>query len=111
LHQIMQVHGLQEVCHPYNNRLQHCMFEVNTEADNFKKERRQRFFGHILKLCKEWTEVFTYDFVSDLMMTRLKVGLSRISETSQVFGLFRNYSVCARPITRRRQIVIFYWRM
>ena len=99
-----------ETLFPYKLTLsQQCVYGVHADADNFRKERRMRYFRNILKLCKEWSEMFPYDFVSDLMMQRLSELLSLCAQDHQsqhlcatLMGALRKMNHChiqSTPIT------------
>ena len=72
LHQILQVGRALALCGRAVRRgfvFQHCIYEQNSNGENFKKEQRTRFFLGILRLCNEWAENFPYDFRTEEMMS------------------------------------------
>ncbi|KAK0399452.1 hypothetical protein QR680_003057 [Steinernema hermaphroditum] len=56
--------------------VQHCMFEQNSNSENFRKESRQRMFDNVYLLCSEWVDNVPLDFRSTPMQQRLKELLS-----------------------------------
>uniref|UniRef100_A0A914Y5Z4 Ras-GEF domain-containing protein n=1 Tax=Panagrolaimus superbus TaxID=310955 RepID=A0A914Y5Z4_9BILA len=65
--------------------LQHCMFEQNSNSDNFRKECRSRMFENMYYFCEEWSESIPYDFRDPMMRDRLLeiFGLCIIDSTTQ----------------------------
>uniref|UniRef100_A0AAF5DPI5 Ras-GEF domain-containing protein n=1 Tax=Strongyloides stercoralis TaxID=6248 RepID=A0AAF5DPI5_STRER len=65
--------------------LQHCMFELHSDPQNFKKEGRGALFDNIYEICKEWIHQIPYDFSNESMKSRLKefLNLSAFDEKSR----------------------------
>uniref|UniRef100_A0A0N5C9U3 Ras-GEF domain-containing protein n=1 Tax=Strongyloides papillosus TaxID=174720 RepID=A0A0N5C9U3_STREA len=65
--------------------LQHCMFELHSDPQNFKKEGRGALFDNIYEICKEWIYQIPYDFTSNSMRNRLKelLNLSAFDDKSK----------------------------
>ncbi|CEF60122.1 Ras-like guanine nucleotide exchange factor,N-terminal domain and Guanine-nucleotide dissociation stimulator CDC25 domain and Ras guanine nucleotide exchange factor, domain-containing protein [Strongyloides ratti] len=65
--------------------LQHCMFELHSDPQNFKKEGRGALFDNIYEICKEWIYQIPYDFSNESMKNRLKefLNLSAFDDKSR----------------------------
>uniref|UniRef100_A0A914CL27 Uncharacterized protein n=1 Tax=Acrobeloides nanus TaxID=290746 RepID=A0A914CL27_9BILA len=65
--------------------LQHCMFEQNSNVDNFRRESRVKMFENVLQFCQEWTQNIPYDFRDASMRDRLLelFGLCSVDSSTQ----------------------------
>uniref|UniRef100_A0AC35U7T6 Ras-GEF domain-containing protein n=1 Tax=Rhabditophanes sp. KR3021 TaxID=114890 RepID=A0AC35U7T6_9BILA len=52
--------------------LQHCMFELHSDLQNFKKEERAVLFDNVYVICNEWVTQIPYDFSQRKMRDRLQ---------------------------------------
>uniref|UniRef100_A0A0N5A6A4 Ras-GEF domain-containing protein n=1 Tax=Parastrongyloides trichosuri TaxID=131310 RepID=A0A0N5A6A4_PARTI len=77
--------------------LQHCMFELHSDPQNFKREGRGALFDNIYEICREWIHQIPYDFTNKSMKDRLHelLSLSAFDDKSRnkISDLFKELAI------------------